>query len=340
MAQDRSLDPKKFEKTHVPTATVSHHRVIASGSTDTRVTTPGVTIVPNGDFLVAYNRDFVGGQSYHALRRSLDRGSHWEPEVLQWNASTLDPTLWITPGHRLFIEFGKKNTASMSGAAWSNSDDSGYTWGSFSWFDSPVNATYFVTNFLNIHRDVYGAGYQPYSRGDGTTDANLWLSEDDATSWRKISTLRQPADASINETAISRRGKSGLFAISRSGDEKHTYVHISRDMGRTWSSQFDYTSQVGVLDDPNLLQIGNVLVLVGRNTSSSQLVAFFSCDEGLTFGSRLVLDSYVGGIDGIAYSALVLLRNDSALIVYSTDHGVTEIDSLKLQVRECMGPEN
>ena len=315
-----------------PVATASHHRIITTGSATARVDTPGVTIAPNGDFLVVYNKAIAGGSTYHTLRRSPDRGLHWEPEILQWDASTPDPTLWTTPGHRLFVEFGKKNMASVSGAAWAISDDSGRTWGSFSWFDSPANATFFVTNYLNVGNAVYGAGYQPSSLGDGTTDASLWRSRDDATSWKKVSTLRQPGDASINETAISRVGKTGLFAISRSADGKHTYVHLSKDMGQTWSPQLDYTSQVGVIDDPNLLKIGNVLVLVGRNTSASQLVGLFSRNDGLTFGSGLVLDTYLGGIDGVAYSALVPLPNHSALIVYSTVHGFTEIDSLELHV--------
>jgi len=80
------------------------------------------------------------------------------------------------------------------------------------------------------------------------------------------------------------------------------------------------------------LKIGGVLVLVGRNTSASQLVGFFSRDDWLTFGSGLVLDTYVGGLDGIAYSALVPLQNNSVLIVYSTVHGFTQIDSVELHV--------
>jgi len=335
IAQEPSLDPYN-RKNRAPMATASHPRVITTGDAGVRVDTPGVAIAPNGDLLVVYNKRLPSGVMYHTLRRSLDRGRRWEPEILQWNASTPDPTLWTTPQHRLLVEFGKLNSASVSGAAWSISFDSGYTWGSFSWFDSPVDATFFVSNYLNVGHDIYGAGYQPSWLGDGTTDACLWLSRDDATSWMKVSTLRQSGDASITETAISRMGEKGLFAISRSGDEAHTYVHISKDMGQTWSLQLDYTSQVGVIDDPNLLQLGDVLVLVGRNTSMSQLVAFFSCDEGRTFGSPLVLDSYDSWRDGIAYSAIIPTHKNSALIVYSTFHGYSEIDSLELHVDPCV----
>jgi hypothetical protein len=332
LAQGPSLNLYGFEESDAPIATTSHHRVIATGGATARLATPGVTIAPNGDWLVIYNRTTPGGPTYHTLRRSLDRGLHWGPEILQWNASTPDPTLWKTPQRRLLVEFGKLNSASVAGAAWSISFDSGYTWGSFSWFDSPVDATTYVTNYLNVGDDIYGIGYQPSSLGDGTTDACLWLSEDDATSWGEVSTLRQPGDASINETAISRMGKKSLFAISRGGDGAHTYAHISKDMGQSWSSQLDYTSQVGVIDDPNLLKIGDVLVLVGRNTSASQLIAYFSRDQGRTFRSPLVLDAYDSWHDGIAYSAMVPLHKNSALIVYSTHHGDSEIDSLELHV--------
>ena len=80
-----------------------------------------------------------------------------------WNASVAgDPTLWVTPGRNLLIEFGKNNAQSVEGAAWSLSQDSGVTWSSFSWFDDPVSDTEYVSNYLNAGSDVYGTGYGPY----------------------------------------------------------------------------------------------------------------------------------------------------------------------------------
>lgn len=329
MPEARNKHPFKVNVTAI------HHRVITAGTPEVNNSTPGVAITRNGDLLVTYNKTLPDGTVYHTLRRSTDMGSTLGPETLQWNADTPDPTLWTTPEKRLFIEFGKRNQNSETGAAWAISTDDGYTWGDFSWFDSPVDATYFVTNYLNVGMSIYGAGYQPYSANDGTTDASVWLSRDDATSWTKISTLRQPGDASINETAISRIGRTGLFAISRNDDGNHTYAHISADMGRTWSSQIDYTPQVGAIHDPNLLKVGYTLVLVGRNPGAQQLVAYFSQDEGFTFRSELTLDTYQGGVFGSGYSAMIPISQDAALIVYSTNHGLSEIDSLELHIDDC-----
>ena len=330
IAQDlpRARKDQKFEVR----LSTSHHQVVTGGTPGVNDSTPGVALTENGDLLVTYNKASMDGTLYHTLRRSTDGGSSWGPEILQWNASTPDPTLWATPEGRLFIEFGKENSSLASGAAWSISSDSGYTWGSFSWFDSPVGATYFVSNYLNVGMDIYGAGYGPYSGNDGTTDASLWLSHDDATSWTKVSTLRQPGDAPLNESAISRLGETGLLAISRSADDNHTFGHISLDMGRTWSPQIDYTPQVGAIHDPNLLRVQHTLILVGRNPAARQLVAYTSSDEGLTFGPAFVLDTYQGGVFASGYSAMIPISENSALIVYSTNHGMSEIDSIQLHV--------
>jgi hypothetical protein len=253
-----------------------------------------------------------------------------------WNASVAgDPTLWVTPGNNLLVEFGKNNAQSIEGAAWSLSEDSGVTWSPFSWFDNPVSDTEFVPNYLNIGSDTYGMGYGPYYLSDGTTDVNWWKSENDGVSFSKVSTVRQPGDEPINESAAVQTGATSIFLIARSASNMSTYAHISDDLGVTWSSQIDYTSQVGVIQDPNLQRVGKVIVLHGKDFLARTLVAYFSYDNGVTFGSKLILDTPIGKPDAISYSVSVVLPGHNLLMAYETDTGDgAQINLLNLYVEQ------
>ena len=95
-----------------------------------------------------------------------------------------------------------------------------------------------------------------------------------------------------------------------SGDLGGAYSR-SADNGFTWGPLISYTSQVGVLQDPEMIQAGAALILMGRDATAipgvpgdrigypRQLVAFVSYDAGQTFGYGTVLDTYTGQtIDG------------------------------------------
>ncbi len=308
---------------------ITNRRVIVSDGTYN--STPGVTATASGDYLVVYNKgtNHVTTTS-RVVRRSIDGGVTWGPETTVWTPISPDPTLWQTPGGDLFIEFGKTQSSSgLSGAAYARSVDNGGTWGPFSWFDSPVNATNFVTNFWNDGSLIYGVGYQPHTPVDGTSDTNFWVTLDDGLTWIKRSVVRQVGDASINESAVAKVGPSRLFVVSRDGIGTKTYGHFSDDLGATWGSQIDYTSQVGVLHDPNLIQVGPSLLLVGRDPSVNQLVAYGSTDGGITFSDRTVLDTYTGlNIDG-GYSAMILQEDGTVFIVYYADSNGLRLPDIK-----------
>jgi hypothetical protein len=311
-----------------PGGQVSNVRMVTLGDT------PGLAITPSGDFLLAYNQ--ISNTSIKCLRTSSDGGNTWGAENQMWNASVAgDPTLWVTPGNNLLVEFGKNNAQSVEGAAWSLSEDSGVTWSLFSWFDNPVSNTEFVPTYLNVGSDVYGMGYGPYYLNDGTTDVGWWKSENDGVSFSKVSTVRQPRDASINESAAIQTGATSIFLIARSASNMSTYVHTSNDLGLTWSSQIDYTSQIGVIQNPNLQRVGKVIVLHGRDYLAKTFVAYFSYDNGVTFGSKLVLDTPIWGPDAISYSASVVLPGQNLLIAYETNIGNgAQINLLNLYVEQ------
>ncbi len=301
--------------------------------------TPAVVEAKNGDWVLAYRKGINHVDSpLVILRRSQDRGQTWSPEVAYFNTSQPDPTLALTPDGRLLVEFVKLDPSGIAGAAYSLSNDNGVTWGDFTFFDNPVGNTYaFPTAFVTVDGIMYGASYGPH--GDGTDDAALWESVDNGTSWARRSLIRQATDAGINETAIAKAGMPRFIAVSRDDPGTNTWVHFSDDSGTTWGDQIDYTSQVGVLQLPQLIQAGNVLLLFGRQFDSTvfphQFVAFASFDQGMTFQNRTVLDTYTGdSIDG-GYCWPLLMGDGNVFVVYDADSNdlrQPDIKSLVLHV--------
>ena len=298
--------------------TISDRQVIKNGSsTDTYNQDPAVIETPNGDYLLSYNVGLDHVVSYwHILRRSHNKGQTWTPEIDQWSATSPDPTLARAPlSGDAIVSFADLTSTGLIGAAYARSQDDGYTWSGFTFFDNPVNATFSTpTRYLVDGLNMYASGYDGQS-----LNATLWFSSDDGYTWTKLSTIDQPGDAGINETGIAKIGPSTLLAISRDAVNTHTWGHISPDMGLTWGAQIDYTPQVGVLDLPQLLQIRNALLLFGRNGLANELLVFASYDGGNTFSDRTVLDTYTGeGIDG-GYCWPLLRGDGSIFVVYYAD---------------------
>jgi hypothetical protein len=244
----------------------------------------------------------------------------------------------LTPDGTLLIEFVKLDPNGVAGSAYSLSQDNGLTWSAFTFFDDPVsNTSAFPTIFLTVSGIMYAASYGPH--GDGTDDSTLWESEDSGTNWIKRSLIRQTTDAGINETAIAQVGATRFLAVSRDDLSTHTWAHISDNSGATWGNQIDYTSQVGVLQLPQLIQAGKALLLFGRQfdptTFPNQFVVFASLDGGMTFMDRTVLDTYTGeAIDG-GYCWPLLMGDGQVFVVYYADSNnlrQPDIKSLVLQV--------
>jgi hypothetical protein len=286
--------------------------------------TPAVVQAANGDFVLTYKKGPGHTNSpLVILRRSQDGGATWSPEVVYWDSSKPDPGLARTPLGDLLISFIKADSNGDLGGAYTRSADNGLTWGSFSFFDNPPTNTSIVDPLLNIGSTMYGAGYGPYQGGTGDA-STVWSSADDGVTWDKLSELRAPEDPGLNETALARTAPDTLFAMMRSDDNVDTFGRYSTDLGFTWGPLISYTSQVGVLQDPEMIQAGPALILMGREAIAipgvlpantigypRQLVAFVSYDGGQTFGYGTVLNTYTGQtIDG-GYSWPILLERPS-----------------------------
>ncbi|MCU1300922.1 MAG: hypothetical protein JWQ87_1206 [Candidatus Sulfotelmatobacter sp.] len=293
--------------------------------------TPAVARAENGDWVLSYRkgRDHVNSPLV-ILRRSLDRGRTWGPEVVYFNTSQPDPTLALTTDGRLLIEFVQLDPNGVAGSAYSLSQDNGLTWGPFTFFDNPVSNTYaFPTAFLTVAGTMYAASYGPH--GDGTNDSMLWDSVDSGSSWKKRSIIRQTGDAGINETAIAQVGATRFLAVSRDNLNTSTWAHFSDDSGVTWGNQIDYTSQVGVLQLPQLIRVGKALLLFGRQFDSHapphEFVLFTSFDGGKTFRNRIVLDTYTGDVIDGGYCWPLSMGDRKVFVVYYADsHNLRQPD--------------
>ena len=306
----------------VETVTITDRQVIeADGSYNAFAS---VERAANGDLVVAYKK---GTGHVNAplviLRRSSDGGASWSPEVAYFNTSVPDPTLAIMPNGRLLIEFAKQDPNGTYGSAYSLSSDNGLTWGAFTFFDSPVSDTFaFTSLFVTKESTLYGASYGPHD--SMSSDPALWISADSGASWQKLSTIRQPGEDGANETSIALVGPSRFLAMSRDDLNLKTLGHFSDDLGQTWGPEIDYTSQVGVLQLPELLRTQKALLLFGRqydaNTKPThEMVVFASYDGGVTFTDRTVLDTYTGFVIDGGYGWPLLQDDGSIFLVYYAD---------------------
>jgi uncharacterized protein DUF2341/BNR repeat protein len=326
--------------------TINSHSVIESDAMYNGF--PAVVEAANGDFVLSYKKGPGHVNSpLVILRRSHDGGATWSPEAVYFDSSKPDPALARTPLGALLIAFIKLDQNGSEAGAYSRSTDNGLTWGPFTFFEDPPTDTFGVAPLFSVGQTMYGPGYGPYTSGTGYAPS-LWSSSDDGLTWTKLSELRELGDPGLNETAIAQTAPNTFLAVMRTDDNLDTFGRYSNDMGMTWGPLVSYTSQVGVLQAPMMIQVGSALILMGRETTAipgvqppntigypRQLVAFVSYDAGQTFGHGVVLDTYTGQqIDG-GYSWPMLLSNGQVYVAYYADsHNLRQPDikSLTLSV--------
>lgn len=288
---------------------------------------PGVIITASGDYFLTYKKGVNNSQSILVIsRRSNDGGISWTDEVVIGNTSVPDPTVISCPISKdILLSYGKINSSSIKGVAYSRSKDSGITWGDFVWPDNPITDTTFwpSTSISTNDNTIYLVGYGPAApvTGESGNTPNLWLSTDDGYTWVKRTSLRVTGQPDTNESALIQTGPTNMLVVSRAVTN-NTYKWTSDDMGYTWNLAQDITSQVGVLHAPQLLQLNrNVILLFGRNALVKELLVYASYDNGVTFTDRTVLDTYTGiQIDG-GYCCPILNKDGNVFVVYYADTG-------------------
>ena len=306
-----------------PAISVSGRQVIESDSSYNAF--PAVVRAADSDLVLAYKKgiNHVTTPSV-ILRRSSDGGVTWSPEAVAFDSSQPDPTLALMPDGKLLLEFVKPDQSGTSGAAYTLSADKGETWGALILQQSTGRQLSFSNRLSSPQqlglRRILRARWRWIEPGGNVAIRRFRFQlgracHDPPTGRRRA----------INETAVAKVGTTRLLAVSRSDAGDKTWAHFSDDLGLTWGEEIDYTSQVGILDLPQLLQTDKALLLFGRQGVSStappphEMVAFASYDSGLTFTDRTVLDTYTGlPIDG-GYCWPLLRADGKIFIVYYAD---------------------
>jgi hypothetical protein len=302
--------------------------------------TPGLVQATDGELVLSYLKTSNSSSSILViLRRSQDLGATWSPEAVYFDASKPDPGLARTPLGDLLISFVKINQSGQSGGAYSRSTDNGMTWGPFTFFGNPPPDAYVVNPLLNIGQTMYGGGYGSYAEGTGFA-SSVWSSADDGFTWTRLSVLREQGDPGLNELALAQTAPCTLLAVMRTDNGLDTFGRYSGDLGMTWGPLISYTAQVGVLQDPEMIQAGAALILLARDATRipgvqpaltlaypRQFVAFVSYDGGQTFAYGTVLDTYTGEVLDGGYSWPILLPDGQVYVVYYADsHNLRQPD--------------
>lgn len=291
--------------------------------------TPGVAQAANGDWVLTYRKNALDGStSLVILRRSSDNGQTWGAEQVYF--SSPDPGVVETPKGALLLSLVTQDSNGSTGAAVTRSLDYGLTWSPFTFLSAPASLIYaFSPSLVNAGASMLGTSYSVLS--GGANQASFWTSADDGVTWTETSSISQPGDASINETTIARVGAAQFIAMSRDNANTSTWVHFSNDSGMTWGSQLDYTPQVGILQDPQLLQVHNMVLVFAREFIANgppphSFVMYASFDNGQTFTNRTVLDTYGGTSVAGGYCWPLVESNGSVFLVYYADsHTEAEI---------------
>lgn len=255
----------------------------------------------------------------NVARVSQDGGLTWGAETIYNVTAPYDVYVRRTPLNNLLSTFDGVGGQHQ----YNRSNDCAITWSSPQLFSPDPNG-FFVT----IGFTYQGVGYMVDYEVSG--DVHLWQTNDDGYTWSRISNIRQSGDPAISETGICRMPDGRLLAISR--NPTATYAHFSSDMGVTWGASQDYTSQLGVIDLPQLVVLRGVVVLIGRDHTKKQLVMFSSLDNGATFQDRAVIDYWTGLPTEGGYSWPQVLDDSRIFIAYYCDSRGTVHPDIKSAV--------
>jgi hypothetical protein len=170
------------------------------------------------------------------------------------------------------------------------STDGGETW-SHEGVIVRTSQDYFV-----LGSDIYVTGMG--GNYGGPYQSILYKSTDNGLNWTKVSDITS-TDDETNESGIEYMGDNTILAILRDDNEEKTYQRISADMGATWGSLEDITSQLAVFQRPRLHRYNGRVYLIGRDAISltERYTALYYTDSGGTYWQGPFYMDEVGYVD-------------------------------------------
>jgi hypothetical protein len=308
---------------------------------------PCVVRTASGDLLLCHqdSDQHHGGDGFTRQWRSQDNGSTWlnEGPVADWRSRGVDALFGeygLAPNGRLAMLVQRREV--LSGdlgilAAWLQvSEDDGRTWREIGPLD-------------RAHESAAMYGRNVITRGDtmyvgvwSRSGHSLYVSLDQGLSWEKRSEIFSVADfPTIRDGGppyyphVVFCPDGSLLAMAyHTPPANGCSARRSHDNGRTWGPL--QTHRGLRLWAPRMKRFaGEALIATGRDVEEHAAVAWFSLDNGETWGSRLIVDkpAFPGSY---AYTDVIRAGGDAFWVFASSPRfeGKGGIIGVRLQVSE------
>ncbi len=278
-------------------------RVLVNVNPERDLHGPCVVRAGNGDLLLCHrdSLEHIGGDSFVRQWRSTDNGFTWQDEgaVADWRSRQIDSSLGEygkTPDGRLvlFVQRRKPRSGDQGVvASWlQKSDDHGKSWTELGPVDSRDEYAFmYGRNVLTRDGVMYVGAWSRLGNA-------LYVSTDNVVSWSRRSVVF-PTTHPDFESLVDAGGPfyphvvlcpdGSLLAMTFDTPPKNRcYSRRSTDNGRTWGPIKVETLQLWA---PRMKRYDDrTLIVTGRDVGLQATVAWFSTDNGETWGHKLILD--------------------------------------------------
>lgn len=322
-----------------PTVTVDTTTTVSSGGTNDWHGRASIVRRPSDDALVLCyrrgSRHDVNDGALH-VRFSDDHGDTWtaedttlagasvagfpmNPDTLSSGQDAGEPWLMVAPNGDLLLHMWRVDYAvSLGGTYQARSSDGGETWSAasgpvqFDGLTEAQNGKTFATDDDFVYDRTIYAGARVYTDADGVPASMVLVTSDDnGRSWTRLSTIVSSAEnggQGAQEVGLEYVGNSTIVAMLRDNPHTASYRRISTDMGQTWGTLDDVTSQVGIAarqrvftrahikglsgwwKDPVLVMVGFVHQTSGSSHPRRNAV-WLSHDRGTTWDGPHYIDA-------------------------------------------------
>ena len=309
---------------------------------------------PNGDFLVSHQDSLghLGGDCFVHQWRSKDEGLTWQDEgaaadIRQDGLDARAGEYGVTPDGRMVmvvqrvnLKMGNKSNNEIVNNTWYVSLDSGTTW-KYKGVVDPTDekAVLAPRSVFSYEGTMY---FGAYSRKDWMApyvgEGYLYVSEDNGDSWQRRSVIfphDYPDIASSDNSGpcyphvmfLENRDLLAMcFVLLDHLTARRTcqcYTRMSKDQGRTWGNIRKHPDLP--VWAPRMNKIGeDLLVVTGRSLAHNAVVAFFSTDNGKSWGSKLIIER-PKDVGNCAYTQSIPVGDDKLWVYASTSANVVNM---------------
>ena len=265
---------------------------------------PCVIRAANGDLLLSHqdSNEHGGGDGFARQWRSTDNGFTWENEgpVADWRSRKIDSLFGeygLAPDGRLVMIVQRRKVLGgdrgIVGSWLQTSTDHGRTWKEIGPVDgSHEDAVMFGRNIIRRDGVMYVGVWSRLGN-------SLYISEDKGLTWKKRSVIfptDYPNFANLKNAGppfyphvIFCPDGSLLAMTYHTPPKNHCYSRRSHDNGKTWGPIIKerglrlWAARMKRMDE-------DTLIVTGRDIRERATVAWFSTDNGESWGHKLILD--------------------------------------------------